>query len=237
MLNPTSWCPAANWRVCFFKATSTLSQQPWATSSRRAWGRWSRSSATCCCPAWFVSSTWLIAYSRVVQSVSASGQSQRCYYLYLNPRCFGEKIPKRAQHQAFKDPLKDETDCFPIQADQKGKLHYSYVWFLCISALICVVWCFSSQEFAQYHLNKSSKYDPDTRKELLKGSDLPANSHPVFLFWNSPSSPTAHWLRASDGSEDQPDSQGTFVCFCAELTLLFLAVGLNEISFRGALSH
>lgn len=36
------------------QVTRTLRQRPWATSSHRAWGRWSRWSATCCCLTWSV---------------------------------------------------------------------------------------------------------------------------------------------------------------------------------------
>lgn len=44
----------------------TRSPPPWATSSRPALGRWSRFSATCCCPAWSVCITCLSAYLQVL---------------------------------------------------------------------------------------------------------------------------------------------------------------------------
>lgn len=160
MLKPTSRCLAANRRACFFKVMSTLSQQPWATSSRRAWGRWSRSSATWCCPAWFV----------------------------LAPRDYIAYRPFSRVNLSFSGP--------------------------CISALICAIWCFSSQEFAQYHLNKSSKYEAGTRKELLKGLDSFSGTLPPCALilkcelFNRALIKTIRQIR-----QDRSANQGTSVCF------------------------
>lgn len=109
--------------------------------------------------------------------------------------------------------------------------------FLCISALICVIWCFYScpgvcpvspqqkqQVWSRHHKGAAERFV--LTGELLFGH-FP---HHVLLFWNS-SSLTAHWLRPSDGSEDQSADQGTSVCFFTELTILFPAAGLNETSF------
>lgn len=52
-----SLAPPSSPPVFVDQVRPTPSPRLWVTSSRPAWGRWSRSSATCCCPAWSVSVT------------------------------------------------------------------------------------------------------------------------------------------------------------------------------------